>query len=383
MKKSPLVKWVGVGSAGCHILKRLALEWSDCPPLLALHTRQDVLDSLSGMDVLTLGEGMTEGMSTGGDAEIGRKAAAASIGEIENALQGVQFVVLLAGLGGGTGSGAVPLVAEAARRCGARTLAFCTLPFFFEGALRRETADQGLVELKKHAEAVILFPNQRLLEKIHASGALQSTFDKVSDVVASSLRGLWKLLTQPGVIQLDFADLCRMITTSGGVLAMAQAEAVGSERAAAVVRAISDSPLLEHDAVIGSAAALLIGVLGGPDLTLTELQTVVTGLSVQARTGVELHFGATVDPEAGGRLQVVVLASETVHPPAVVPVPVNPPESTKTNPGDREPSLTQTTLPLNNQARGRFEAMEPTVYRKMNLDEPTYLRRGLRLSGKV
>jgi cell division protein FtsZ len=376
--RSPRVLWIGVGTAGCRVLRQLATGWTDCPPSLAAHTRTSVRDTLAGTEFLPLGQGMTGGLGTGGDAEIGRKAAEVSIQEIEAAVQGADFVVLITGLGGGTGSGAAPVIAEAAHRSGAMTMAVCTLPFFFEGAARRETADRSLVELKRSADAVILFPNQRLMDGPRAGEPMVDLFDQVADVVASSLRALWKLLTQPGVIQWDFADLRRMVAASGGVLAMAQAEAAGDGRAAAAAAALSESPLLEHEAVIGSATSLLVGVTGGPDLTLWDIQTVVTGVCAQARAGVDLHFGAVVDPEAGGRLQAIVLATEKVHDPVAGKPEAPGPEA---KPGDAVPI--QTEIDLKTDGQGRFLDVEPTVYKNSNLDDPTYLRRGLKLAGRT
>lgn len=378
MKQPPRVLWIGVGTAGCRVLGQLATGWTDCPPTLAVHTRTSVLDALVRVDTLPLGQGMTEGLGSGGDAEVGRKAAEVSLQEIEAAVRETHFVVLITGLGGGTGSGAAPVIAEAARRSGAMTISVCTLPFFFEGTARRETADRGLAELKRSSDAVVLFPNQRLMEGARAGAPMKDLFDQVADVVASSLRALWKLLTQPGVIQLDFNDLRRMVASSGGVLAMAQAETAGDGSAASLAALLAESPLLEHDAVIGSAASLLVGVTGGPDLTLLDIQTVLTGVTAQARADVDLHFGAVVDPEAGGRLQAILLASETVQIPAT-PEPANRVPEAKTP--DSAPI--QIEIDLKTDKQGRFGSVEPTVYKNANLDDPTFIRRGLKLAGKV
>lgn len=374
-KPMPRVLWIGVGTAGCRVLRQLATGWTDCPPALFAHTRSPVPLAPAGAEILPLGQGMTGGLGTGGDAEAGRKAAEASVREIEAVVQNSDFVVLFAGLGGGTGSGAAPVIADAAHRSGAMTMAVCTLPFFFEGGSRRETADRSLAELKRSADAVVLFPNQRLMDGPGAAEPMADLFDQVADVVASSFRALWKLLTQPGVIQLDFADLRRMVDVSGGVLALAQAEAAGDGRAAAVAAGLSESPLLEHEAVIGSAAALLVGVTGGPDLTLLDIETVVTGVSAQARAGVQLHYGAVVDPEAGGRLQAIVLAAETVRAPAAPATPEDGPKPADT-------VLVQPEIPLTPDRPGRFLDVEPTVHKNKNLDEPAYLRRGLKLASR-
>lgn len=374
------VKMIGVGSAGCRTLDRLVHEWQDCPPALAMHTRANALVPVAGMDVLCLGESVTKGMSTGGEPDIGLQAAEASLPEIQRALQDVQLVLLIAGLGGGTGSGAAPLLAKTARESGVSTLAFCTLPFFFEGPLRRRVAETSLAEIRRYADAVILFPNQRMLKLDESNQEIRPVFDKVRDLMASSLRGLWKLLSQPGVINLDFADLKQMVKTSGGILAMAQAEASGPDRARSVVEKLAASPFLEHSAVIGSSAAILTGILGGPDLTLEEVQTVVTGVSVLARSDIELHYGAAVDLESSGRLQVILLAAEQIQsfdetPPEGASV-ERPPQSIQ-----GETGLVQVELNLIGK-KGRFVDTESTVYNGQDLDEPTFIRRGLRLSCK-
>ena len=345
-----------------------------------MHTRANALVPVAGMDVLCLGESVTKGMSTGGEPDIGLQAAEASLPEIQRALQDVQLVLLIAGLGGGTGSGAAPLLAKTARESGVSTLAFCTLPFFFEGPLRRRVAETSLAEIRRYADAVILFPNQRMLKLDESNQEIRPVFDKVRDLMASSLRGLWKLLSQPGVINLDFADLKQMVKTSGGILAMAQAEASGPDRARSVVEKLAASPFLEHSAVIGSSAAILTGILGGPDLTLEEVQTVVTGVSVLARSDIELHYGAAVDLESSGRLQVILLAAEQIQsfdetPPEGASV-ERPPQSIQ-----GETGLVQVELNLIGK-KGRFVDTESTVYNGQDLDEPTFIRRGLRLSCK-
>ncbi|MDZ4200474.1 MAG: hypothetical protein U1E27_14460 [Kiritimatiellia bacterium] len=389
------VKVVGVGSAGCNILGILTDEWTECPDALAVDTHAERLKVVGGAQTTLLGETVTGGMSTGGDPVLGRRAAESSISALRNEFCDVDLVLMVTGLGGGTGGGAGPAVARAAREAGALTLAFCTLPFFFAGSMRRRAAEEGLLDMRQSADAVIVFPNQRLLEWIGTDCGIEISFHKVGEVVASSLRALWKLLSEKGALDLDFADLKQMVTASGGTLALAQADAIGEDRAQRVLQGLNDSPMLEHGSVLSSARAILAGILGGPDLTLVDLQTIISGITGLARPDADVHLGVMVDPESIGRVHITLLTAEQVERPELTKAdgPLEDssavPETTRIRTPRKTPAKAgtkQVELPLDGldgEKAGRFRKEDPTIIDGQNLDEPTFIRRGIRLSSAV
>jgi cell division protein FtsZ len=301
------------------------------------------------------------------------------------------------GLGGGTGTGATPVVARLAREAGALTLGFCTLPFFFEGAQRRLRAEEGLQELRKQADAVVVLPNQRLLDWVEGDTGLVRAFRVTDRVVGSGIRALWKLLTVPGLINLDFMDLKRMVENSGGTLSFSTAEAEGQDRVDECLRSLVECPLLEHGRVLQGADSLLVGVVAGPDFALAELEKLMNGLTAQARPEVDLHMGTSIDVAAEGRLAVTLLASERPAVPPPPPVSAPPegttpdakPAETKSDESGKKPGtraattdatkVVQGELVFESGGRGRFRNIEPTLHEGTDLDVPTFLRRGIKL----
>ena len=376
-----------VGGGGCRVLDLLGTGAAESVRGVALHTDAAALAQLGVPRRLLMGEETCGGLSTGGDPDAGRQAAEASADAIRALFADADLVFLLAALGGGTGSGAAPVVARLAREAGALVLGVATLPFFFEGQQRRRCAEEGLQRLREQCGAVIVFPNQRMLDTFQAGDPVHAAFDRVDRAVGEGLQALARVLAADGIVRLDFSDLRAMVAGADGTLALATAEAHGAGRAEQVVEQIMASPLLEHGNVMASARSLLTAVAGGPDMTLAELQAIMTGLGARARPDVRLHFGTAVLPELGDRVTVTVLATEADRP-APVPAPevsASPPEPASAGAGgapstraSRKPA--QGMLRLDGAGKGRFRDVEPTLYEGEDLDVPTFIRRGLRLN---
>ncbi len=377
--------WIGVGNGGCRTLTALAETLPDAPAMLAVHARPSSPPPPPNVRELRLfcGPG---GVGTGGDPEVGRRAAIAAVDDLRAALAGRHMAVLLAGLGGGTASGAAPAIAALAREQGAFVLAFATLPFFFEGARRRQVAAAALADLLRHCDATVVFPNERICEWIPDGTPVERAFLTVDHMVGASLRTLWKLFSSPSLIHLDFADLRDLAAGSSAPLAMASAEASGVDRDRAVVAELATSPLFDHGALLRSASGVLVGIAGGPDLTLAEVQRVSAAVRDLAPSGARLHVGVTTDPMAEGRLGLTLLlagpatpAPETAERPAQsVAAPIRS-EPAPTGPG-RRPVQGTLNLDAENRSKRRFSGVAPTIVDGEDLDVPAFVRRGIRLS---
>ncbi len=390
------IRLVGIGGGGCNVLRAVRAEWPDAPPMIAVHTDAQMLAACGIEEQVAIGAQVTNGLGTGGDVERGRRAALEAEDLLRPALTGADLVILVAGLGGGTGTGATPVVARLAREAGALTLGFCTLPFFFEGPQRRLRADAGLQDLRKQADAVVVLPNQRLLDWVGGDTEVGRAFRITDRVVGSGIRALWKLLTFPGLINLDFMDLRRLVETSGGTLALATAEGEGPDRADQCLKTLVGNPLLEHGRVMQAAGALLVGVVGGPDLTLAELEKLMQGITAQTHPEVDLHMGTSIDVASEGRIAVTVLASERrdAAPPEPQAGAAATPEKAPAEPPAAEPAkksgakagragqarVVQGELSFDSAGRGRFRNVEPTLHEGTDLDVPTFLRRNIRLT---
>jgi cell division protein FtsZ len=383
---------VGVGGAGCQSLGRLRRDWPDGPDMLALHTDPAVLAACGLERAVALGPVVTRGLSSGGDLMLGARAAEESEDAVRPLFAGADLVFVVAGLGGGTGGGATPAVCRWARREGAMVLAICTLPFFFEGTQRRQFAEDALQQVREAADAVLVIPNQRLLDRPGESLPVLGAFKRVDDFVAAGIRALWRVLSQTGLINLDFADLRRLVAVSDGVLTLAVSEGRGADRARQALEGLSVHPMMGRGDVLRAARALLVGIAGGPDMTLTELQDLLTEITASARPDVDLHIGTSVASEYAGRLVLTVLATEqlaapaatataTVEHPAVEEAPpAAAPAADAAESARRAARIVQGRLPLESSGRGRFNNVEPTLYDGEDLDVPTFLRRGIRLS---
>ena len=383
---------VGVGGGACNVLGHALTDWPDPPAVAAVNTDARALaESGIGLKVM-IGRNVTKGMGAGGDAELGRLAANEDLDALRALLADRDLLILVASLGGGTATGAAPVLARLAREEGLLTLAYITTPFAFEGARRQEQGQEGLGLLKQHADAVVCLPNERLHAMLPPGTPLVEAFGFVDRMMSAGIRGLWTLIARDNMLNLDFSDLQSLVENSGNECCFGYGEGQGPDKAARALQGLLEGPMLEKGRVIANSGAMILSVTGGPDLSLSELETIHRRFQEQARPGARISMGAAVLDDWAGRLALTVLAAEHWMPsgrrapaepvrPAVAPLFANDEPSREAVPARKgRKSIQQSELPLNGAGdRGRFQDVAPTIHEGADLDIPTYLRRGIRM----
>ena len=273
---------------------------------VALNTDAQQLAMSDAPVKVQLGLELTRGLGSGSDAEVGKRAAEAATDRLREALRGSDLVFVAAGEGGGTGTGAAPVVARIARELGALTVGIVTLPFRFEGSRRRATADAGLERLRAEVDTLITVPNDRLLDVLDKSTAMVDAFRVADDVLRQGVQGICDLITRPGLINLDFADVRTVMQTSGNAL-MGIGMATGQNRAADAARRAIDSPLIDIE--IRGATGIILSIAGGDDLSLHEITDAANVVQEAASPNANIIFGASVDPDLRGQVWVTVIAT--------------------------------------------------------------------------
>ena len=412
------VKVVGIGGAGSNVLDRLVLDDAVDVDLVSCNTDVQSLASSVASQKVQLGRTLTRGLGAGGDPEIGFAAAEEAAAEIAAATEGTPLVFIVAGLGGGTGSGAAPLVAKLARERGALVLACVTLPFSFEGRRRRDQARESLRALQTYADAVICFENDRMGEIVLPTAGVHDAFGRTDQVLGQCVRSVIDLVQRRGLIRLGFDDLLTALRNHDSRCLFGYAEASGHDRAALAAEEALRSPLMDGGALLPHVAHVLVNITGGGDLTLAEIQALMQNLHHRIADNAQVLFGATVDPKFTGRLGLTIIGSlpagafprEEVAPaPAVAapapiaprvapaaprPTPMEPPRAPERfSPPAPQPPRAETARAVPNRApatppepppppetvyRGRFERSEPTIVDGEDLDVPAFLRKGLK-----
>jgi cell division protein FtsZ len=313
-----------------------------------------------------IGDKVTRGLGAGSNPEIGRKAAEESAEELYEVLKGSDMVFVTAGLGGGTGTGAAPIVAQIAKEVGALTIGVVTRPFTFEGAKRSSSAEMGANKLKEHADTLIVIPNDRLLQIVDKKSSLQDAFRMADDVLRQGIQGISELITVPGLINLDFADV-RTIMSEGGAALMAVGSATGEDRCRIAAEAAVSSQLL--DITINGARGILFNVTGGPSLTLFEVNEAAKIIKETAHPDVNLIFGAVIDPNLGDHVRITVIATgfERTGMTPLVEHPQRPEEAT----GPFRRQEVKVEKPVSTPAPVDFQ---PRVLNTDDLDIPAFLR---------
>jgi cell division protein FtsZ len=287
------IRVFGCGGGGSNTIARMTQEGITGAELYALNTdAQHLLHTVAEHKIL-IGRKKTRGLGAGSLPQIGEEAAKESDEEITNAVEGSDMVFITCGLGGGTGTGSAPVVAEAAREAGALTIAVVTLPFSVEGSVRRANAEAGLERLRDVADTVIVVPNDKLLEVVPRL-PLQAAFKVSDEVLMRAVKGITELITKPGLVNLDFADV-RTIMQKGGVAMIGLGESDGENKASDSVQKALRSPLLDVD--ISGATSALVNVVGGPDMTIAEAENVVQEVYNRIDPEARLIWGAQIDPE--------------------------------------------------------------------------------------
>ncbi len=300
------IKVIGVGGGGSNAVNRMIDEGIQGVEFIVVNTDAQALTLSKATTHVRLGEKLTRGLGAGGDPEVGRKSAEESADELYNVLKGSDMVFVTAGMGGGTGTGAAPVVAQVAKESGALTIGVVTRPFTFEGMRRMQSAESGISKLKEHADTLIAIPNDRLLQVADKRASLQDAFRLADDVLHQGIQGISELITIPGLINLDFADV-RAIMSEGGAALMAVGTGEGDERAKKAAEAAISSQLL--DITIDGARGVLFNVTGGPNMTLFEVNQAAAIIRETSHPDVNMIFGAVIDPEMGDEIRITVIAT--------------------------------------------------------------------------
>jgi cell division protein FtsZ len=300
------IKVVGVGGAGCNAINRMIAEGIQGIEFVAVNTDGQALLQSSAQTRVRIGDKITRGLGAGGIPEMGKKAAEESADDLYAVLKGSDMIFVTAGMGGGTGTGAAPIITQIGKEVGALSIGVVTRPFMFEGAHRMQSAEAGIQNLKKVADTLIVIPNDRLLQIVDKRASLKDAFSVADDVLRQGVQGISELITVPGLINLDFADI-RTIMSEGGAALMAVGHASGEERAAKAAEMAISSELL--DITIDGAHGILFNVTGGESLTLFEVNQAAAIIKETAHPDVNLIFGAVIDPAMGDEIRLTVIAT--------------------------------------------------------------------------
>jgi cell division protein FtsZ len=367
------IKVVGVGGGGCNAVNRMIDEGIQGVEFVTINTDAQALLLSKSSQRVRIGDKLTRGLGAGGNPEIGRKSAEESAEDLYNVLKGADMVFVTAGLGGGTGTGAAPIVAQIAKECGALTIGVVTRPFTFEGAKRMSSGEQGMAKLKEHADTLIVIPNDRLLQIVDKKASLQDAFRVADDVLRQGIAGISELITVPGLINLDFADV-RTIMSEGGAALMAVGKAAGDERARKAAELAISSQLL--DITIDGARGVLFNVTGGPNLTLFEVNQAAAIIRETAHPDVNMIFGAVIDPNMGDEIRVTVIATgfERASMPRRIERPAQRVDQRPAGIPVQRPMESVSVSAQTQQPATRANEVRPASYSNDDLDIPTFLR---------
>lgn len=300
------IKVIGVGGGGNNAVNRMVDNQIKGVQFLAVNTENQVLE-LSKADVtIQIGEKVTKGLGAGANPQVGEEAAQESREEIIKALEGADMVFVTAGMGGGTGTGAAPIVAECAKEVGALTVGVVTKPFAFEGKRRRAAAEKGIEFLTQKVDTIIVIPNDKLLQVVDKKCTITDAFSKADDVLRQGIKGISDLIQIPGLINLDFADVKTIMTEQGEAL-MGIGVGEGENRAADAAKMAINSPLLETS--IDGAKGILLNISGSSDLSIFEVNEAAEIISDAADPDANIIFGSVIDESLGGKVQITVVAT--------------------------------------------------------------------------
>src|SRR5512137_1112222 len=300
------IKVVGVGGGGSNAVNRMINEGLQGVDFIAINTDAQALMLSNAPKRVRIGDKLTRGLGAGGNPEQGMKAADESSDDLYGVLKGADMVFITCGMGGGTGTGASPVVARIAKEVGALTIGVVTRPFTFEGHKRSAAAEQGINTLKEHVDTLIVIPNDRLLEIVDKKANLQQAFRVADDVLRQGIQGISEVITVPGLINLDFADV-KTVMSEGGAALMAVGNGTGDNRAVDAAQQAISSKLL--DVTIDGARGILFNVTGGPSLTLYEVNQAAEIIKTTAHPDVNLIFGAVIDENMKDDVRITVIAT--------------------------------------------------------------------------
>ncbi|MFQ6574523.1 cell division protein FtsZ [Pseudomonas sp. UM16] len=305
--QSPVIKVIGVGGGGGNAVNHMVKSNIEGVEFICANTDAQALKSIGARTILQLGTGVTKGLGAGANPEVGRQAALEDRERIAEVLQGTNMVFITTGMGGGTGTGAAPIIAEVAKELGILTVAVVTRPFPFEGRKRMQIADEGIRALAESVDSLITIPNEKLLTILGKDASLLSAFAKADDVLAGAVRGISDIIKRPGMINVDFADV-RTVMSEMGMAMMGTGCASGPNRAREATEAAIRNPLLE-DVNLQGARGILVNITAGPDLSLGEYSDVGSIIEAFASDHAMVKVGTVIDPDMRDELHVTVVAT--------------------------------------------------------------------------
>jgi len=370
LENAACIRVIGVGGGGCNAINRMITEGISGVDFIAINTDNQALLLSDAPTRVRIGDKLTRGLGAGGNPEQGEKAAAESSEEMYEVLEGSDMVFITAGMGGGTGTGAAPIVAKAARDMGALTIGVVTRPFLFEGSQRTRTAEEGIDKLKEQVDTLIVIPNDRLLELTDRRVSLTESFSMADDVLRQGIQGISELITVPGLINLDFADV-KTIMSEGGAALMAVGRGEGEDRARIAAEQAISSRLL--DVTIDGARGILFNVTGGPNMSLFEVNQAAAIIRETAHPDANMIFGAVIDENMGDEMRITVVATGFDRSPARRQMvarqyqerPSTPAIAAAANPSPKREAPAKPSAPEAERAK----------FRPSDLDIPAFLRR--------
>ncbi|MBK8904854.1 MAG: cell division protein FtsZ [Anaerolineaceae bacterium] len=369
------IRVVGVGGGGCNAVNRMIQEGISGVDFIAINTDNQALLLADAPVRVRIGEKLTRGLGAGGHPEQGEKAAEESSEELQEVLSGSDMVFITAGMGGGTGTGAAPVVAKLAREQGALTIGVVTRPFLFEGSKRSNSAEAGIERLKEHVDTLIVIPNDRLLELTDRRVSLKDSFKMADDVLRQGIQGISELITVPGLINLDFADV-KAIMSEGGAALMAIGHGEGEERARLAAEQAISSRLL--DVTIDGAQGILFNVTGGPNMSLYDVNIAAAIIRETAHPDANMIFGAVIDETMGDEMRVTVIATgfeRTISRRQVLQQQYGRSTSAPTHRPQTEASVAASRqVPAREREEREMEPVQPK-FAPNNLEIPAFLRR--------
>jgi cell division protein FtsZ len=413
------IKLVGVGGAGSNAVDRLKMENLERLQLAVINTDYQALSSSPVQDKVLIGMGVTRGLGAGGDPDLGREAAEADREKIAAVVKDCDLVFLVTGMGGGTGSGASPVVAEIAAETGALVIAFVTMPFSFEGGRRLKQAEEGLRALRQACDAVIPLPNDVLLQAGAENESVLDSFSRADEWIGRGVKSIWSMLFKTGLINLDFATLRQAFHQRGGKTLFGLGAGEGENAVGDAVASLKLCPLLHTPEFARRADRLLVNIIGGADLTLPKVNDLMTAITEQFGRDSHIIMGAVIDEDLAGKVEVCVIGTSDIGGRGVpARRPAASPARGRTAPGgvaapdaQSTPQPAETTGPRKTaetaagavrtgsegksssapsaqeefgfgevETRGHFEKTDRNLFDGQDLDVPTYLRKGIRIA---
>ena len=407
------IKLVGVGGGGSNAVDRLKMENLDRLQLAVINTDFKALGTSPVQDKVLIGTALMRGLSAGGDPDLGRKAAEADADKIADIVRDTDLIFIVAGLGGGTGSGAAPVVAEIAAEAGAVVIAFVTLPFSFEGGRRRKQAEEALQALRGVCDAVIPLSNDVLLQEGTEQTSVLDAFSRADEWIGRGVKSIWAMLSQTGLINVDFTALRQVFQQRGGKTLFGLGVGEGENAAMAAFEDLKQCPLLHTPEFARKADRLLVNITGGPDLSLTKVNELMTAITEEFGKEAHVVMGAAIDEGLQGRVEICVIGTTDLgsrnfarrpvapvkraeKPAATAPSQSTPSAQTlKTNvmgDGSRAPVPAGQGVDKPKQeefgfgggdpgaSRGSFDKSDRNLFEGQDLDVPTYLRTGIKVA---